>query len=109
MSMGAGAAFAVGLLLIAFAVYGRESQLCDHGHPAKRSPHVTYGGMPPVRGWVRDHVVPLCLGGADTAENIQYQKPRPAAEKDERERQACEAYCAGNLSLSAAKLYVKGE
>jgi hypothetical protein len=33
-------------------------------------------------GWVRDHVVPLCKGGPDTVENMQWQTVEEAKAKD---------------------------
>jgi hypothetical protein len=57
-----------------------------------------------AREFELDHVVPLCLGGApiDPA-NLQLQPWLEARAKDERERQACRAYCAGDLSLEEAQ------
>jgi len=40
-------------------------------------------------------IVPLCLGGPDVRANLQYQPWPEARAKDEREREACEAYCRG--------------
>lgn len=40
-----------------------------------------------------DHLVPLCLGGADVTENLWPQKWSEAREKDDIERRACRASC----------------
>lgn len=80
--------------------------LCVNGHPAPRSTHVTYGGLPAIHGLVRDHIVPLCLGGQDVASNIQYQTPADSYAKDEVERYACEAYCRSAVTLPEALHFV---
>ena len=77
--------------------------LCVDGHPAHRSPDVTYAGLPPKHGYQRDHIIPLCLGGPDTRDNLQYQPIAEAKLKDAQERQACEAYCRGQISLDQAR------
>src|SRR6266576_3496013 len=71
--------------------------LCVDGHPAKRRENVTYGGLLPRHGYVRDHIIPLCLGGADTSENVQYQTHSAGHAKDRSEYEMCEAYCAGRI------------
>lgn len=40
-------------------------------------------------GYVVDHVVPLCAGGADSAINMQWQDVAAARLKDRSERAAC--------------------
>jgi hypothetical protein len=77
--------------------------LCIGGHPAPRSHSVTYGGLHTRPGYERDHIIPLCLGGTDTRDNLQYQPTHEARAKDVRERHACEAYCRGDVSLDAAR------
>lgn len=47
----------------------------------------------PTPGLIKDHVIPLCAGGADVDANIQLQTPEDAAEKDRLERFACIAVC----------------
>lgn len=47
----------------------------------------------PVPGHQIDHIVPLCLGGADVDANIQIQPIEEALEKDKLERAACIAVC----------------
>lgn len=42
-------------------------------------------------GWVRDHIVPLCAGGADAVSNMQWQSVAAAAAKDRVERAYCSA------------------
>lgn len=43
----------------------------------------------PCRGWVVDHVVPICLGGADAPVNMQWQPYGESLDKDKEERRAC--------------------
>lgn len=40
-------------------------------------------------GWVVDHVVPLCAGGADAPRNMQWQTVEDAKAKDREERKSC--------------------
>ncbi|MDP1681062.1 MAG: HNH endonuclease signature motif containing protein [Burkholderiales bacterium] len=40
-------------------------------------------------GWVVDHIVPLCAGGADTTDNMQWQTKEEALEKDKEEWRLC--------------------
>jgi hypothetical protein len=47
-------------------------------HPCPSTGKTT-GGCP---GWVRDHVVPLCKGGADHPSNMQWQTVKDAKAKD---------------------------
>jgi hypothetical protein len=87
--------------------------LCVDGHPSRRNP-ATYGGLPPRRGYQRDHWCPLELGGPDIADNVKYQRcdqtgPHgrcergPAAKKDGDEHRAGEKMCAGKWSRDYAR------
>jgi hypothetical protein len=40
-------------------------------------------------GYVVDHIVPLCAGGADAASNMQWQTVEEAKVKDRQERAMC--------------------
>lgn len=87
--------------------------LCHNGWPVKRKPDCTvsnvpgcisYGGLPKRRGFARNHHLPLCLGGSDTADNIEYEPLREAHEQDIKvEWKACEDYCAGRITLDEAR------
>lgn len=46
-------------------------------------------GMGACPGWVVDHVLPLCLGGPDVVQNMQWQEVRQSYIKDVFERQMC--------------------
>ena len=46
-------------------------------------------------GWIVDHVVPLCAGGADRPSNMQWQTVAAAKVKDRDERKTC--HSSGNL------------
>jgi len=48
----------------------------------------TSGACP---GWVVDHRLPLCAGGADAPENLQWITAAQAREKDRRDQQHCAA------------------
>lgn len=41
------------------------------------------------RGWIIDHVVPLCAGGPDAPSNMQWQTVDDAKRKDVEERRLC--------------------
>lgn len=41
------------------------------------------------RGFVIDHVTPLCAGGADAPQNMQWQSTADAKAKDRLERRQC--------------------
>ncbi|MDD5298148.1 MAG: HNH endonuclease signature motif containing protein [Rhodocyclaceae bacterium] len=43
----------------------------------------------PCPGYIIDHVIPLCAGGADAPGNMQWQTIAEAREKDVLERQMC--------------------
>jgi hypothetical protein len=66
-----------------------------------------YGIEPPQRPsrseWEIDHLIPLCLGGADEAANLWPQNQATYREKDRLEAHACREVCAGRLSLSEAQ------
>ncbi len=42
-------------------------------------------------GWVKDHIDPLCNGGPDAVENMQWQTIADAKVKDRWERSICRA------------------
>ena len=42
-------------------------------------------------GFIKDHVTPLCAGGADSVSNIQWQTIEDAKTKDRSERAWCRA------------------
>jgi hypothetical protein len=80
-----------------------DPALCADGHPAKRRPDVTYGGLAPRHGYQRDHRISLCLGGPDTRANVWYQPLAEAHEKDRVEHWLCEQVCAGTMELTEAR------
>lgn len=42
-------------------------------------------------GWIVDHIIPLCAGGADAASNMQWQTVADAKAKDRDEYAQCRA------------------
>jgi hypothetical protein len=42
-------------------------------------------------GWVVDHIEPICAGGADIIENMQWQRRAESIDKDRLERAVCAA------------------
>jgi hypothetical protein len=74
-----------------------------------RDPDVTYAGLPPRHGFQRDHIIPLCLGGADTAGNVVYESLAEARRKDEWEHRLCRATCAGWVTQTDAVVFFRDE
>lgn len=84
------AGLALALLLCATAAHARSSAARaafqrQHPCPATGAPR---GACP---GWIVDHVVPLCAGGADRPGNMQWQSAADARIKDRAERAQCRA------------------
>lgn len=40
-------------------------------------------------GWIVDHIVPICAGGLDRRDNMQWQTVEDAKRKDRDERREC--------------------
>jgi hypothetical protein len=58
-----------------------------HQHPCPGGPDK--GSRTRCRGYVADHVVPLCAGGKDAPENMAWQTRKDAAAKDRAEVALC--------------------
>ena len=54
-------------------------------HPCPANKH-TSGACP---GWVVDHIWPLCAGGCDVPENMQWQRKADSVRKDRLEWRMC--------------------
>lgn len=52
----------------------------------------------PCPGWIIDHVVPLCAGGADDPANMQWQSRADSLVKDREEWSLCRALRRGRIS-----------
>lgn len=82
------AMLAVALLLAvtdASARDARQVRLFRHTHPCPATQSIK-GACP---GYVVDHIVPLCAGGADDTGNMQWQEYRVSLAKDKDERALC--------------------
>jgi len=55
------------------------------------------------QGYQHDHILPLCLGGADVEANLEWQPIDEAEAKDRLEWFACREVCAGRVSLATAR------
>lgn len=62
-----------------------------------------------IRGYELDHIVPLCLGGADTDANVRPQPLDEARVKDRLETHACRQVCAGRVTLATAQAWFTGD
>lgn len=88
------------------SAYSRKHR-SHHNEAARGADFARYGIPWAERGrYEDDHLVPLCLGGADTAAN---RWPEPlkgewgAYRKDELESYACKMVCAGRIGLREAQ------
>lgn len=86
-------------VFVALAVISSGSDA--HGHRIKRSHSAIHAFMREHHcpstgnskgrcpGWIVDHVVPLCAGGADDPSNMQWQTVADAKAKDKQEWAQC--------------------
>jgi hypothetical protein len=56
-----------------------------------------------------DHIIPLCIGGSNDSTNLVLQPWYDARKKDRLERETCQAYCAGRISLHEAQARFRPE
>ncbi|MEW6562740.1 MAG: HNH endonuclease signature motif containing protein [Pseudomonadota bacterium] len=62
-----------------------EVRAFKRGHPCPAT-HSIHGKCP---GYVVDHVIPLCAGGADKPSNMQWQEKAASKVKDKEEWRTC--------------------
>lgn len=69
------------ILAISTPAWARDRAVAREFQRLYRCPSTgrTTGACP---GWVRDHIVPLCKGGADTVDNMQWQTVAEGKAKD---------------------------
>ncbi len=85
------------LAVAVFAVTAQSDAKIHRSHAARqafvRSHPCPSTGKPrlPCRGYIIDHVIPLCAGGADAPTNMQWQTKADAAAKDKIEWRQCRA------------------
>ncbi len=88
-----------------------EAEVCasdGRGGSAYSRAHRTY--RPGRAGYEHDHIVPLCLGGADTEQNLAWQPLDEARRKDELERHACIQVCRYHaVRLATAQSWFLGD
>jgi hypothetical protein len=77
------------LLLVA----GLSANVSAHEYVRSAAVHRAFlktTGYPEGRpGWVADHIFPLCAGGKDALENLQWQTIEDARVKDRAEKRLC--------------------
>lgn len=84
-----------------------------HGSPQCHSTHELRGyhdkaALAQARGisepwnYELDHYIPLCLGGSDDEDNLQFQPWQEALRKDAYEAEICRHVCSGDLTQSEA-------
>lgn len=85
---------ALTVALVCLFAYG----VCEAREPAQRAEFVRDNPCPVTGsakphhscpGWVVDHIIPLCAGGADTPGNMQWQGMAASKEKDKEEWRTC--------------------
>jgi len=77
------------LLTLAFLCAGARNHAERRAFIAANPCPATGKPAGPCPGWVIDHVVPLCAGGADHRSNMQWQTVAEAKAKDREERAQC--------------------
>jgi hypothetical protein len=85
-----GAAVAVAAVFVALPATAAERRSAERAAFVRENPCPSTGerkGRCP--GWVVDHVVPLCAGGADAPANMQWQTLQESRRKDVEERRLC--------------------
>ena len=76
------------ILLFGSAAYARDH--AEYSAFRKSAPcPSTSKTTGPCPGWVVDHIVPLCWGGADAPGNMAWEQVRQSYLKDKFEREAC--------------------
>lgn len=78
------------LMLLSTSAYSRSSsevRAFKHEHPCPETGK-TRGKCP---GYVVDHIIPLCAGGADDPSNMQWQEKVASKIKDKEEWRTCRA------------------
>jgi hypothetical protein len=77
-----------------------KAQICMPGYSqAARGPYT----LAPRHGYERDHLLPVCLGGASVPSNEWYQPLSEARIKDRMEIAMCRAVCDGEEDIDAAQ------
>lgn len=79
--------------ILSILSFAEAKQLRSHSAVAefKRQQPCPATGQPKgsCPGWIVDHVIPLCAGGADHPHNMQWQIVADAKIKDREERRMC--------------------
>lgn len=76
-------------LIITGATAAPRSNAARHAFARANPCPATQQPRLPCPGWIIDHITPICLGGPDTPQNMQWQTRREALIKDRTERSAC--------------------
>ena len=71
---------AIGLISLSFCASARDRHVADE---FRRTHTCEYEAC------IVDHVIPLCSGGADSVDNMQYQEKIESYKKDAVERELC--------------------
>lgn len=80
------------LLAVAVAIPAAARDPAQRAEFVRQHPCPVTGSAKPHHscpGWVVDHVVPLCAGGLDAPENMQWQELAESKEKDKEEWRTC--------------------
>jgi hypothetical protein len=78
------------LILLSMAVPAFSRDRLERAHFMVLNPCPATGKQSgPCPGFVVDHIVPLCAGGADSVDNMQWQNYAESIIKDVEERREC--------------------
>lgn len=77
------------LAMLMLSVQADARSAAARGAFVKAHPCPATGKAGRCPGYVVDHIVPLCAGGADASSNMQWQTVAEAKVKDRLERQQC--------------------
>lgn len=80
-------------LATALPAFAKQPRSQAQVNAFKRANHCSATGQPrgSCPGWIVDHIIPLCAGGADNPGNMQWQAVQDAKVKDRAEVRYCRA------------------
>jgi hypothetical protein len=99
------AAGAVDPAVTSYRACHEPTKVRRHVTPATKRAVCRRAGLPSCAGYIVDHVVPLSLGGANSLDNLQPQRPAESHAKDLAENRMHRRLCEGEVTLKEAQAY----